>query len=112
MLREDVDGEELADPSDGEPCFSTRLQGRPLLPDSRQIGEMPADAVVTPEQAESILGDVHLDDRGVCLALDGIINISNRFRSAASGLACAATALARAATPILIYAFCQTPPKR
>jgi len=54
--REDLDGEELSDHSDGEPCASKRFQGRVLLPDSRQIGDMPLDAVVTPEQAESALG--------------------------------------------------------
>ena len=53
---EDVGGEELTDPSDGEPCVSTKLQRKLLLPDSRQIGETPADAVATPEQAESALG--------------------------------------------------------
>ncbi|MBM4179915.1 MAG: hypothetical protein FJ211_11410, partial [Ignavibacteria bacterium] len=59
---EGIDGEELSDHSDGEPCASKRLQPRVLLPDSRQIGEMPVDAVVTPEQAESALGHAQAND--------------------------------------------------
>ena len=53
---EDVNGEELSDPSDGEPCVRKKIQNRYILPDTRQIGEVPSDAVVTPEQAESALG--------------------------------------------------------
>ena len=33
-----------------------KIQNRYILPDTRQIGEVPSDAVVTPEQAESALG--------------------------------------------------------
>ena len=43
--REDLDGHELSDPSDGEPCARKKFQGRFLLPDTRQIGEVPLDAV-------------------------------------------------------------------
>ena len=50
--RQDVGGEELSDPSDGDPCTSRKRQSRLLLPVTRLFGEMPADAVVTPEQAE------------------------------------------------------------
>jgi len=54
--RQDVDGEELSDPSDGGPCASRKHQSRLLSPAARLFAEMPADAVATPEQVESALG--------------------------------------------------------
>ena len=53
----DDEGKEVSDADDDdEPCARPKLQGRYLLPDTRQIGEVPSDAVVAPEQAESALG--------------------------------------------------------
>ena len=43
---------------DAEPCARKKHQRRTLLPQTCQIGEVPPDAVVTPEQAESALGHV------------------------------------------------------
>ena len=54
--RGELDGEELSGPDDDELCAGKKLQNRYLLPETREIGEVPPDAVVTPEQAESALG--------------------------------------------------------
>jgi hypothetical protein len=43
---------------DAEPCARKKHQRRTLLPQTCPIGEVPPDAVVTPEQAESALGHV------------------------------------------------------
>ena len=48
---------ELSDSNDdAEPCARKQQHRRTLLPQTCQIGEVPPDAVVTPEQAESALG--------------------------------------------------------
>ena len=57
-----------SDPDDHELCASKKLQKRYLLPETREIGEVPPDAVVTPEQAESALGHAQateFDDDGM-----------------------------------------------
>ena len=54
---EELDGAEMIDSnSDSELHTRQRSKGRTLLPRTHEIGEVPADAVVTPEQAESALG--------------------------------------------------------
>ena len=51
-----LDGEELSDPDDDEPCIINKLRGRYLLPETRQTGEVPPDAVVTAVQAVVVGG--------------------------------------------------------
>ena len=66
---EEVDGAEMADMnSDTEIQAPPRNKDRLLLPRTHEIGEVPCNAVVTPEQAESALGHAQateFDDDGL-----------------------------------------------
>ena len=48
--------------SDDEPCQPRQKHNIIIIPDATQIGEVPHDAAVTAEQAESALGHVQATD--------------------------------------------------
>ena len=57
---------------DDEPCARQLLQKRSLLPEMHQMRKVPPDAVVTPEQAETVLGHAQATefDEDALTALD------------------------------------------